>query len=930
MVSSPVLSVSKYRSLLSLNKKDFPNCFIDLNYSADTAWQDALQDIADKAVQAVQQGTVILILSDKHLRDGFVPVHALLATGIVHQTLLRAGLRCQANIVVETGTVRDPHHFAVLLGFGATAIYPYLAYACIHHSFAKDDDSKTALFNIRKKFRLGINLGLYKILSKMGISCVASYRGAQLFEIIGLHQDIVDLCFPKTTSRLAGADFATLQQEQIELCQQASNVAVPVSPGGRYQYRYNNEQHAFNPDVVTQLIKTAASGEQKDYDVYARLVNDRSPMMLRDLLQLKKVTPIDIDKVESLEAIIKRFDTAAMSLGALSPEAHQGLAVAMNQLGGRSNSGEGGEDPARYYTERNSKIKQVASGRFGVTAAYLMSADMLQIKIAQGAKPGEGGQLPGHKVNELIARLRFSRPGIALISPPPHHDIYSIEDLAQLIFDLKAINPKATVAVKLVSAPGVGTIAAGVVKANADMLTISGYDGGTGASPLTSITYAGGPWELGLSETHQILLANELRNRITLQVDGGLKTGLDVIKGAILGAESFGFGTAPMIAEGCKYLRVCHLNNCATGVATQNEELRRKYFAGTPERVSNYFCLLGEEVRQWLALLGIEKLVDLIGRADLLEILPGVNSKQQQLDLTPIVKGFELFQDRDQHCIALQDSVIDNSSLVEAINEKVLPMLAARDYQPASFTIQNIDRSIGAYLSGQIAERYGNEGLGDDILKLDFTGTAGQSFGVWNVHGLHLSLRGEANDYVGKGMSGGRIILAPSIQCKLESQKMPIAGNACLYGATGGELYAAGRVGERFAVRNSGAIAVVEGAGDHCCEYMTGGAVVVLGSTGYNFGAGMTGGLAYVLDMEREFFDQYNNESVLIDRIQAEVMEAYQDHLWKLLQTYVQETQSAWGQKILDDFSNMVSYFWLIRPIASRIDDLVESLHEPL
>lgn len=610
--------------------------------------------------------------------------------------------------------------------------------------------------------------------------------------------------------------------------------------GGLLKYVHKGEYHAYNPDVIQTLQKAVHSGDYQDYQRYASLVQQRPITTLRDMLILNSnTTPIAIDDVEPETELFKRFDTAAMSIGALSREAHEALAEAMNTLGGFSNSGEGGEDPARYGTNKVSRIKQIASGRFGVTPSYLMSADVLQIKVAQGAKPGEGGQLPGDKVTPYIAQLRYAVPGVTLISPPPHHDIYSIEDLAQLIFDLKQINPTALISVKLVSEPGVGTIATGVAKAYADLITIAGYDGGTGASPLTSVKYAGSPWELGLVETQQALVANNLRHKIRLQIDGGLKTGLDIIKAAILGAESFGFGTGPMVALGCKYLRICHLNNCATGVATQDETLRLNHYHGLPERVINYFRFIAQETRELMALLGVRKITDLIGRTDLLSCLEGYSSKQQKLFLEPLLETVTPSTGTALFCQE-KNETYDKGELNQRIISQTNQAVEQRKSQTFYFDIRNTDRSVGATLSGVIAKKYGETGLSATPLKLHFTGTAGQSFGVWNAQGVELTLIGDANDYVGKGMAGGRIVISPPIGSAFKSHQATIMGNTCLYGATGGKLYAAGLAGERFAVRNSGAIAVVEGVGDNGCEYMTGGIVCILGKTGINFGAGMT------------------------------------------------------------------------------------------
>ena len=677
------------------------------------------------------------------------------------------------------------------------------------------------------------------------------------------------------------------------------------------------------------LQQAVATGDYADYQRYAQYCTDRPVAALRDLLDLDlSGEPVAIDEVEPIEAILKRFDSAGMSLGALSPEAHESLAMGMNHVGARSNSGEGGEDPARFGTNRVSKIKQIASGRFGVTPHYLVNAEVLQIKVAQGAKPGEGGQLPGGKVNDLIARLRYSVPGVTLISPPPHHDIYSIEDLAQLIFDLKQVNPTALVSVKLVSEPGVGTIAAGVAKAYADLITISGYDGGTAASPLTSIRHAGSPWELGLAEVHQTLRGNRLRGKIRVQADGGMKTGLDVIKAAILGAESFGFGTAPMVAMGCKYLRICHLNNCATGVATQNAVLREEHFNGDAERVINFFNFVARETREWLAKLGVCRLEDLIGRTDLLKRLPGKTDKQARLDLGPIVWVDPDAADQPQFCEVTSNDPFDRAEMAERMVADMLSAIESKTGGEFHYSITNCDRSIGARISGEIARRYGNTDFDSTPLEIRLTGTAGQSFGVWNAGGVHMYLEGDCNDYVGKGMAAGKLVVYPPRDSIFASQDTSIIGNTCLYGATGGKLFAAGVAGERFGVRNSGAFAVIEGAGDHCCEYMTGGCITVLGPTGVNFGAGMTGGFAYVLDQDRSFIDRINSELVEVHRVSSEAMEAYRHYLRDNIREFVAETQSDWGQHILDNFEDYVGKFWLVTPKAADFEKLLSRLRD--
>ncbi len=928
ILKSPVLSATKFLNLINGHHKhqDLQVETIDLNYDPQHGLKAAIERVCDQAELAVSQGKVLIHLTDRNIRQHRLPVHAALATGAVHHRLIKKGLRSDANIIVETCTARDSHHFAVLIGFGATAVYPYLAYEVINDQVRNGEVLADPL-DAYKSYRNGIGKGLLKILSKMGISTIASYRGAQLFEAVGLSDEIIDLCFKGVQSRIAGARFEDLQHDQSLLAMTAWKPRKAMDQGGLLKYVHGREYHAFNPDVVQFLQQAVQTGSYDTYSQYAGLVNDRPVANLRDLFALKmpqKALPID--KVEPVSDILRRFDSAAMSLGALSPEAHEALAEAMNRLGGRSNSGEGGEDPARFGTGRVSKIKQIASGRFGVTPHYLVNAEVLQIKVAQGAKPGEGGQLPGGKVNQLIARLRYAVPGVTLISPPPHHDIYSIEDLAQLIYDLKQVNPSALVSVKLVSEPGVGTIAAGVAKAYADLITISGYDGGTAASPLTSIRYAGSPWELGLAEAHQTLRGNGLRSKVRLQTDGGIKTGLDVVKAAIFGAESFGFGTAPMVAMGCKYLRICHLNNCATGVATQNRHLRENHFKGSVEMIMNFFSFVAEEVREWLALLGVRSLEEVIGRTELLECLPGQTEKQKHLDLEPLLYNSLNVADGSAHtCQVDRNQPFDQGTLAEKMVADCLLVIEKECGGQFSYPVSNCDRSIGARLSGEIARRYGNTGMSGKPITLRLTGSAGQSFGVWNAGGLDMYLEGDANDYVGKGMTGGKLVIRPPEGSQFLSRDTSIIGNTCLYGATGGKLFASGCAGERLGVRNSGATAVVEGAGDHCCEYMTGGLIVVLGKTGYNFGAGMTGGFAYVLDLERHFVDRYNHELVDIHRIDIENMEAYQSHLMSVLEEYIDETASEWGQEIFEDFYDYRGRFWLVKPKAASLDSLLTS-----
>ncbi len=929
VLNSPVLSQRKLRQLMAMEAEGISHEFLDLQYPESGQLKDAIVAVCDKAEAAARAGKLVLLLSDRYLKKDMLPIHALLATGAVHHRLVEKGLRCKCNIVVETGTARDPHHFACLIGYGATAVYPYMAYQTLFDMLRKsapamDSDTRAEL---GRSYRRGIRKGLFKIMSKMGISTVASYRSGQLFEIVGLSTEIVDLCFRGTVSRIEGAAFEDLENDQKMLAIRARNPKSAVDQGGLHKFVHGGEYHMYNPDVIATLQSAVASGDYEIYKQFAAIVNERPVAALRDLFALKTGrAAVPIAEVESVEKILMRFDSAGMSLGALSPEAHEALAIAMNRLGARSNSGEGGEDPSRYGNEKNSKIKQVASGRFGVTPEYLVSAEVLQIKVSQGAKPGEGGQLPGHKVNEMIAKLRFARAGVGLISPPPHHDIYSIEDLAQLIFDLKQVNPQALVSVKLVAEPGVGTVAAGVAKAYADLITISGHDGGTGASPISSIKYAGTPWELGLAETHQTLRLNDMRHRVRLQTDGGLKTGLDVVKAAIIGAESFGFGTAPMVALGCKYLRICHLNNCATGVATQHKLLRQKFFIGLPEMVMNYFRFVAEECREIMAGLGVRTMAELIGQVELLTIREGETPKQRRLDLRPILSDSGLGNTKPQFCIDERNAPFDKGLLAEKMVVDALPVIEKASGGTFEYEVSNFNRSIGARLSGEIARRHGNYGMKDAPLVVKLRGAVGQSFGVWNAGGLHMYLEGDANDYVGKGMAAGKLVLRPDRNAKFVARESIIMGNTCLYGATGGVLYAAGQAGERFAVRNSGAIAVVEGAGDHCCEYMTGGVVTVLGRTGVNFGAGFTGGFAYVLDLDRDFVDRYNHELIDIHRITPEGMESHLQHLRSLIEQHVAETGSVWGEQILNDFRSYIGKFWVVKPKAAEIDSLIENL----
>ena len=921
LFDTPILMYTGLKQLRELDPEHYRSDTLTLNYDPDEGLEAAIRRLCDEAVDLVRnKNTVILVLSDRQIHKGLLPIPAAMAVGAVQKRLVDEQLRCDSNIIVETASTRDSHQFAVLLGLGATAIYPYLAFETIEQLIEQNQIDMSAREAV-SNYRNGINKGLLKILSKMGISTIASYRCAGLFEVIGLHQNIMSLCFPDLPSRIQGADFADIEQDSINLARKAFLPHQKLSHGGLLKYVHGGEYHAYNPDVVRSLQQAVSSGNYADYREFADTVNNRPVAALRDLLALKSdQDAIDISRVEADSEMYKRFDSAAMSIGALSPEAHEALAIAMNRLGGFSNSGEGGEDERRFGTVKNSRIKQIASGRFGVTPHYLVNADVLQIKVAQGAKPGEGGQLPGDKVTPLIAKLRFSVPGVTLISPPPHHDIYSIEDLAQLIFDLKQVNPKAVISVKLVSGPGVGTIASGVAKAYADFITISGYDGGTGASPLTSVKYAGCPWELGLAEAHQSLVSNGLRHKVRLQVDGGLKTGLDIVKAAILGAESFGFGTAPMVTLGCKFLRICHLNNCATGVATQDDVLREQFFKGLPDQVMNYFKFVAQDVREILATLGVESLTSIIGRTDLLEPLAGISAKQQKLDLGPIIAPVVASEDTALHQTEA-NIPFDEGKL----NQQMLA--AAKDAVAHSaggtfrFNIKNVDRSVGAVLSGEIARHHGDQGMASTPIKIELCGTAGQSFGVWNAGGLDMTLTGDANDYVGKGMTGGKLTIKPPKGVEYKSHETMIAGNTCLYGATGGKLFACGRAGERFAVRNSGCQAVVEGTGDHTCEYMTGGIVTVLGQVGVNFGAGMTGGFAYVLDEADDLAIRMNNES--IEMLSVSDFNIHMEHLRGIINQHFEETGSLRAQEILANFDLYAPMFKLVKPTATDVKTLL-------
>ncbi len=847
-----------------------------------TGMTDALGNLCEQAGEAVNEGYNILILSDRAIDVDHLAIPALLATAAVHHHLVWAGLRTETGLVVETGAAREVHHFAVLAGYGAEAINPYLAFETLSSQFEQVPDANVVdVDEIHGRYIKAIGKGLLKVMSKMGISTYQSYCGAQIFDAVGLSSEFVDQYFTGTATVIEGIGLQEVAKEAVRWHQNAyGNEQIyqnALDVGGDYAFRLRGEHHVWTPDTIAKLQHATRANDVSTYQEYARLINEQDERLLtlRGLFDFKfSHESVPLDEVEPAVEIVKRFATGAMSYGSISLEAHSTLAIAMNRIGGKSNTGEGGEETERFQPLPNgdsmrSAIKQVASGRFGVTTEYLVNADDIQIKMAQGAKPGEGGQLPGHKVDATIARVRHSTPGVGLISPPPHHDIYSIEDLAQLIHDLKNVNPEARISVKLVSEIGVGTVAAGVSKAHADHVTISGYDGGTGASPLTSIKHAGSPWEIGLAETHQTLVMNRLRGRIAVQVDGGLRTGRDVVIGALLGADEFGFATAPLIVEGCIMMRKCHLNTCPVGVATQDPELRKR-FTGQPEHVVNYFFMVAEEVRGLMAKLGFRKLDEMIGRTDMLDMRRAVKHwKASGLDFTRILTAPQAGPDVATYRCEEQDHGLDQALDHELIRQA---RAALEDGKPVRIetSIRNTNRTFGAMLSGEVAKRYGHKGLPEDTILISARGIAGQSCGAFLAHGVAIELTGEANDYVGKGLSGGRLVIFPPQETPIVPEENIIVGNTVLYGAVSGECYFRGVAGERFAVRNSGATAVVEGVGDHGCEYMTGGIVVVLGSTGRNFAAGMSGGIAYVLDEQGSFQERCNLMMVELEPVQEE------------------------------------------------------------
>ncbi|PXY27001.1 glutamate synthase large subunit [Prauserella muralis] len=876
-----------------------------------------LDEIRAEVSEAIAGGARLIVLSDRGVDAGRAAIPSLLLTGAVHHHLVREKSRTQVGLVVESGDAREVHHIALLIGYGAAAVNPYMAMATVEELAEQGRIPGVTAKEATRNLIKALGKGVRKTMSKMGVSTVASYTGAQIFEAIGLGEEVIETCFTGTTSRLGGIGFDVLAREVAERHRKAfpsdgfhANHRE-LETGGDYQWRREGEPHLFNPQTVFKLQHSTRSGKYDIFKEYTQAVDDQAErlMTLRGLFDLKEGErpPVPIEEVEPVSEIVKRFATGAISYGSISAEAHETLAIAMNRLHGKSNTGEGGEDPERLYDpERRSAIKQVASGRFGVTSEYLVNADDIQIKMAQGAKPGEGGQLPGGKVYPWIAKTRHSTPGVGLISPPPHHDIYSIEDLAQLIHDLKNANPAARIHVKLVSEVGVGTVAAGVSKAHADVVLISGHDGGTGASPLSSIKHAGGPWELGLAETQQTLLANRLRDRIVVQTDGQLKTGRDVVIAALLGAEEFGFATAPLVVSGCIMMRVCHLDTCPVGVATQNPKLREK-FNGKADYVVNFFEFVAQEVREYLARLGFRSVAEAVGHAELLDTRKAVEHwKASGLDLSPIFHVPELEPRASRHQVVAQDHGLDKA-LDNTLIQLAEGALSSGDKVRLELPVRNVNRTVGTMLGSELTKRWGGEGLPDDTIDITFTGTAGQSFGAFVPKGITLRLFGDANDYVGKGLSGGRIVVRPPKEAGFAAEEHIIAGNVICYGATGGEIFLRGKVGERFCVRNSGALAVVEGVGDHGCEYMTGGRVVVLGPTGRNFAAGMSGGIAYVLDLT---LGRVNREMVDLD----ELDDADAAFLREAVERHYAETESAVARALLTDWELALTRFAKVMP----------------
>ncbi|MCR5028601.1 MAG: glutamate synthase large subunit [Fibrobacter sp.] len=924
----PVLSNEDLGRLRSLSQEDFKCATVQMGFpvlsdslSAGKLLEQALTDLCKKAEEEVRRGNKVIILSDKDLPDEFAPIPAILAVSAVNQHLARVGVRTSCGLILETGEAREVMHVASLLGFGATAINPYLAFESIAHmSRLQELDKQIGVTEAVEHYIDAMNKGLKKIMSRMGISTLRSYRNAQVFEIVGISKEVVDKYFTGAASRVGGVGMEEIAKEVLMRWRAAIESHSPILPsGGEYRLRKDGERHLWTPEAISDLQIAVRTGNQQRYDSYAERINNQQKHQstLRGLFTFKKTDAIPLDEVEPASEIMKRFVTGAMSYGAISNEAHESIAIAMNRIGARSNSGEGGEDPARYIPLPNgdslsSATKQVASGRFGVTDEYLVNASELQIKIAQGAKPGEGGQLPGHKVSEQIARVRHSTPGVTLISPPPHHDIYSIEDIAQLIFDLRNANDKARISVKLVSEVGVGTVAAGVAKARADMILISGYDGGTGASPVSSVKHVGAPWELGLSEAQTTLVLNKLRSRVRLQVDGQMKTGRDVVIGALLGAEEFGFATVILVVLGCVMMRHCHSNTCPVGVATQDPELRKR-FKGAPEHIIQYLTFVAEEVRHYMAQLGFRTFDEMIGRSDLLEMNKAIDFwKAQGLDYSGIL--YRASEKNDEvRCTMKQETGLEGAFDYEIL-KSVENSIETKKPITLNLPIRNTNRTFGTIISSRIAKKYGYAGLPDDTITLHVKGSAGQSLGAFAAHGLTIDLEGEANDYIGKSLSGAKIIVRPPKESTFAPEDNVIGGNVILYGATSGEVYLNGRVGERFGIRNSGALAVVEGVGDHGCEYMTGGRVVVLGPTGINFGAGMSGGIAYVYDEDGRFDSVCNTEMIDLDPLNEED----EAELKQLIENHAKYTGSPKAKRILANWDLERELFVKVFPMEYR------------
>ncbi|MGB3634234.1 MAG: glutamate synthase large subunit, partial [Rubrobacteraceae bacterium] len=928
LINHPILTAGELEKIRQLRVSPFAvsNTLSMLFSTArgSKGLKEAVEALCENAEKAVKGGSTVLVLSDKGVNKQQAPIPSLLATAAVHHHLVRRGIRTRTTLVVETAEAREVHHFALLVGYGATAVNPYLALETLEEMAGSDMLEGVEFEEAAENYVKALNKGLLKVISKMGISTLFSYCGAQIFEAVGLDREAIDQYFTGTASRIGGVGLEELGREVLERHWRAFG-GVEDGPeeleiGGEYQLRAQGQYHQWNTESIVSLQRAVRGNSFETFKEYTKHFDDESARhaTLRGLFDFEE-DPIPLEEVESAREIVKRFSTGAMSLGSISKESHETLALAMNRIGGKSNTGEGGEDPERFHDERRSSIKQVASGRFGVTTEYLVNADMLQIKMAQGSKPGEGGQLPGFKISEYIAKIRYSTPGVELISPPPHHDIYSIEDLAQLIHDLKMSNPHAAVSVKLVAEAGVGTIAAGVSKAKADHITISGHDGGTGASPLSSIKHAGLPWELGIAEAQQVLVRNDLRGRVILQTDGQLKTGRDVIVGALLGAEDFAFSTAPLVATGCIMMRVCHLGTCPVGIATQDEELRKK-FTGTPEHVINYFFFVAEEIREYMAKMGFRTFEAMVGRADKLKTREAIEHwKAKGLDLSALFHQVEADEGVSIHHAETQNHHLDDSLDVLLIDD-CKPALESGEKVHVSRPVYNTQRTVGGMLAGEFARRYGGEGLPDGTVQIDFEGVAGQSFGAWLTSGLTFTLAGTTNDYVGKGLSGGRISVYPHKDAAYNPEESIVVGNVALYGATGGEAFFWGCAGERFAVRNSGAQTVVEGVGDHGCEYMTGGIVVVLGPTGRNFAAGMSGGLAFIFDEEENFRKLYNPDMVGLEAVESDEDVSL---LRGLVEQHLEWTGSEKAKRILENWDETLDKFIKVMP-----NDLKKILQE--